>query len=78
MNTSVAPYLMIIKMCVARHVVSAWEEGVGQGAALPIERVPVVVQQAGKGHFDVPSSRRFRAAALQMTETQGSDVTPGL
>ncbi len=68
---------MIIKVCVARHFVAAGEEGVGQGATLPIKWVPVVVKQAVKRHSDVPSRCRPPAVSLQPTESQGGRVTPG-
>lgn len=55
---------MIVKVCVTRHFIPAGEEGVGQGATLPIKRVPVVVKQAVKRHSDVPSSCRPRAVTL--------------
>lgn len=69
-NTSVAPDLMIIKVCVARHFIHAGKEGMGQGAAQPVKRVPVVMKQAGKRHFDVP------AFICQSMESQGGHVAP--
>lgn len=44
----------------------------GQGAALPVKRVPVIMHQAGKGHSDVASRRR-----PNLMETQGGGVAPG-
>lgn len=68
---------MIVKVCVSRHFIPAREESVGQGAALPIKRVPVVVKQPVKRHSDVPSSCCPPAVARQPTETQGGRVAPG-
>lgn len=76
-NTSIAPYLIIIKVCVTRHLIIPREKGVGQGATLPVKRVPIVMQQAGKRHSDVPSSCSPAVVTRQPTETQGGRVTPG-
>lgn len=67
---------MIIKVCVTRHFIPAGEEGVGQGATLPVKRVPVVVKQAGKRHSDVPSGCCLPAVTLQSMESQGGRVAP--
>lgn len=75
--TSIAPDLIIIKVCVTRHCIPAREEGVGQGATLPVKRVPVVVKRAGKSHSDVPSSCRPPDVTRQPPETQGGLVAPG-
>lgn len=75
-HTSIAPDLLIIKVRVSGHLRNAGEEGVGQGAALPIKRVPVIVEQAVKRHPDVPSSRRPSAVCRHVTEIQGGDVAP--
>lgn len=68
---------MIIKVCVTRHFIPAGEEGVGQGATLPVKRVPVVVKQLCKSHSDVPSGRRPPAVSRLPTEAQGGRVAPG-
>lgn len=73
-----APELIIIKVCVTRHFIRAGEEGMGQGATLPIKRVPVVVIRAGKRHSDVPFSYRPSVVtAVQLMEIQGGYVAPG-
>lgn len=76
-GTSVAPDLIVIKVCVTRHFLTAGEEGVRQGAPLPVKRVPVVVKRAGKIHSDVPSGCRPADAALQPAERQGGLGAPG-
>lgn len=68
---------MIIKVCVTRHFLLAGEEGVGQGATLPIKRVPIVVKQAGKRHSDVAPSCRLTAVNPQPAEIQRGCVAPG-
>lgn len=75
-HTSIAPDLLIIKVCVSSHLRTAREEGVGQGAALPVKRVPVIVKQAVKRHPDVSSSRRPSAVCRHVTEIQRGDVAP--
>ena len=77
LNTSIAPDLMIVKVCVTRHIVPAGEEGVGQGATLPVKRVPVVVKQLRKSHSDVPSGFHPPAVSQLPTEAQGGRVAPG-
>lgn len=76
-HTSIAPDLLIIKVCVSSHFTPAGEERVGQGATLPIKRVPVIVEQAVKRHFDVPSSYRPFAICQHSIEIQGGRITPG-
>lgn len=78
MDTSKGPGLVIVKVCVPRHWVQAWEEGVGQGATRPVKRVSVFMEQAAKSHSDVTPSSCIPAAALQPTESQGGRVAPGL
>lgn len=76
MPTSIAPDLFIIKVCVSSHVPPAGEEGVGQGATLPIKRVPIIVEQAVKRHSDIPSSCRPFVVCRHSTEIQGGYVAP--
>lgn len=76
LHTSVAPDLLIIEVCVASYLPTAGEEGVGQGAALPIKRVPVIVEHAVERHPDVPSSRRPAAVCRHTTEIQGGGIAP--
>lgn len=75
-HTTIAPDLLIIEVCVSSHLRTAGEEGMGQGAALPVKRVPVIVEQAVKRHPDVPSSCRPSAVCRHVTEIQGGDVAP--
>lgn len=75
-STSIAPDLVVIKVRVSSHFLPAGEECVGQGATLPVKRVPIVVKQAVKRHSDVPSSRRPHPVARQAVEVQGGRVAP--
>lgn len=59
-------------MCVSSHIPPARKEGVGQGATLAIERVPVIVKQAVKRHSDIPSFVVWRHSV----EIQGGCVAP--
>lgn len=52
-QTSIAPDLMVIKVCVPSYYILAWEKGMGQRATLPIKRVSIVMQQTSKGDPDV-------------------------
>lgn len=69
--TSIAPDLLIIKVCVSSHFPPTREEGVGQGAALPIKGVPVVVEKAVKRHSDIPF-----IVCRHAVEIQGGCVAP--
>lgn len=75
-RASIAPDLLIIEVCVSGHVPTAGEKGVGQGAALPVKRVPIIVEQAVKRHPDVASNRRPFAVCRHSTEIQGGCVAP--
>lgn len=67
---------MIVKVCVTRHFIPAGKKGVGQGATPPIERVAVIVKQAGKRHSDVATGCCHPAVGRQSTEIQGGHVAP--
>lgn len=69
--TSIAPDLLIIKVCVSSHFPPTGEEGVGQGATLPIKGVPVIVEQAVKRHPDIPF-----VVCRHSAEIQGGCVAP--
>lgn len=76
-DTSISPDLMIIKVSVTSDVTPRGEESVGQGATLPVKRVPIVVHQAGKRHSDVPFRPRPPAVNSKSIESQGGRVAPG-
>lgn len=74
--TSIAPDLLIIKVCVSSHFPPAGEEGVGQGATLPVKGVPVIMEQAIKRHSDIPSSCLPFVVCRHSTEIQGGCIAP--
>lgn len=75
-RTFIAPDLIVVKVRVTRHFIPAGEEGVGQGATLPIKRVAVFVKQAGKRHSDVTFGHRSPSVTGQSAEIQRGCVAP--
>lgn len=75
-HTFIAPDLIVVKVRVARHFIPAGEEGVGQGATLPVKRVAVFVKQAAKRHSDVTFGRRPPSVSGQSAESQRGCIAP--
>lgn len=77
-HTFIAPDLIVVKVRVTRHFIPAGEEGVGQGATLPVKRVAVFVKQAVKRHSDVTLGRRSPSVAGQSAEIQRGCIAPSI